>query len=105
MIFFTSLSATTNYLIFGTLKLNYGGYLFAIAFISTFIGQWASSYIIKIMGRTSPISFIIFFVVSASTLLMALSMIEDITSPSTVPQDDAISATLGNTGSILCSGS
>ena len=75
MIMFTSVSATTMFLAFGTLTWDYAWFLFVVGIVSTVIGQFGVSFLVDKYKRYSFISFSIGAVVAISTVLMALQSI------------------------------
>lgn len=72
MILFTSLTATTSFIVFGVLQYDYAYVLVVIGFLSTLIGQTVMNMLIKKTGRNSYIVYIIGVVVLLSAILMTL---------------------------------
>mmetsp|Transcript_64077 Transcript_64077/g.75862 ORF Transcript_64077/g.75862 Transcript_64077/m.75862 type:complete len:525 (+) Transcript_64077:2-1576(+) len=70
MIFFTSFTATTSFIVFGLLIYDYGLICFSLGFTATFVGQIGLSYLMKKFKRNSYIAFSIGAVVALSALLM-----------------------------------
>lgn len=70
MIFFTSFTATTSFIVFGLLIFDYGVVCFIMGFIATFVGQIGLSYLMKKFQRNSYIAFSIGAVVALSAILM-----------------------------------
>jgi uncharacterized membrane protein YfcA len=75
MILFTSLTATTSFLVFGLLVLDYAIFCFVLGFISTWIGQVALTLLLKNNPRKSYIAFLIGGVVLISAFLMTIQSI------------------------------
>lgn len=75
MIFFTSIAATTSYIAFGTLKFDYGYYLFCFGLVATAVGQIGVGHLVKKYKRNSLISLSIGAVVALSTCLMGLQSV------------------------------
>jgi len=86
MIMFTSVSATTMFIAFGTITWDYAWFLCIVGLITTFIGQFGVSYLVQKYKRYSFISFSIGSVVAISTILMAVqsvfSLVDALNSPS-----------------------
>jgi uncharacterized membrane protein YfcA len=72
MILFTSLTATTSFVVYGMLIWDYGMVCFCIGFIATLIGQLGMTSIIQRTGRSSYIAFCITGVVILSTITMSV---------------------------------
>jgi uncharacterized membrane protein YfcA len=53
MILFTSFTATTSFMVFGLLKVDYAKLLFCVGLIATFVGQVGVNYLIKKYQRSS----------------------------------------------------
>ena len=75
MILFTTVSATTTFIAFGTLTFDYGGYLFVLGLVATTIGQLLVGHLVKKYKRVSLISLSIGGVVGLSTLLMGFEAV------------------------------
>jgi uncharacterized membrane protein YfcA len=75
MILFTTMSATTTFIAFGTLTFDYAAYLFCIGLVGTTIGQLLVGHLVKKYNRVSLISLSIGAVVGLSTLLMGFEAI------------------------------
>eukprot|EP00466_Bigelowiella_natans_P018555 jgi/Bigna1/90693/estExt_fgenesh1_pg.C_760101 len=76
MIFYTSGAASVSYLVFGMLRPDYGGPLFMIGFIGTFMGQIVMNWVLEKLRRKSILIFIIAILIGASTILMTLTSVE-----------------------------
>jgi len=72
MILFTSLTATTSFVVFGILQYDYAYVMLTIGFVATIIGQTAMNILIKKTGRNSIIVFVIGIVVLVSAIFMVL---------------------------------
>ena len=72
MILFTSLTATTTFVVFGLLQYDYAYVLLPLGFVATLIGQTLMNVLIKKSGRNSYVIFIIGSVVALSAVLMFL---------------------------------
>ena len=57
MIFFTSFTATTSFVVFGLLIFDYGAICLLVGFTATFVGQIGLSYLMKKFKRNSYIAF------------------------------------------------
>jgi uncharacterized membrane protein YfcA len=75
MILFTTASATTTFIAFGTLTFDYGLFLFCFGIMGTAIGQLVVAYFVKLYNRVSLISLSVGLVVGLSTVLMAVQAI------------------------------
>ena len=75
MILFTTMSATTTFIAFGTLTFDYAIYLFFFGLVATTIGQLVVGHLVKKYERVSLISLSIGAVVGLSTLLMGFQAI------------------------------
>jgi len=80
MILFTSLTATTSFIVFGLMIFDYSIACFIVGFIATFVGQVILNQMMKKNNRNSYIAFSIGFIVLLSAFLMTIqsmiSMIE-----------------------------
>jgi len=80
MILFTSLTATTSFIVFGLMIFDYSIACFIVGFIATFVGQIILNQMMKKNNRNSYIAFSIGFIVLLSAFLMTIqsmiSMIE-----------------------------
>lgn len=72
MIFFTSLTASTSFWVFGLVRVDYAVPLFVLGLIATAIGQVGVGYLVKKYNRTSYIILSIGSIVALSALLMGL---------------------------------
>jgi uncharacterized membrane protein YfcA len=70
MILFTSFTATTSYVVFGTLVPDYAVAALILGFLATMAGQLGLSYLMKKSQRNSYIAFSIGGVVLLSAILM-----------------------------------
>jgi Sulfite exporter TauE/SafE len=70
MILFTSFTATTSFLVFGLLVMDYAAICLVIGFLATLAGQIGLSYLMKRAQRNSYIAFSIGGVVLLSAILM-----------------------------------
>jgi len=70
MIFFTSITATTSFIVFGLLVYDYAFICLFLGFFATLVGQISLSYLMKKNERNSYISFSIGAVVLLSAMLM-----------------------------------
>lgn len=75
MILFTTMSATTTFIAFGTLTYDYAAYLFCFGMVATTIGQLFVGHLVKKYQRVSLISLSIGAVVGLSTLLMGFQAV------------------------------
>ena len=75
MILFTSLTATTSFLVFGLLLTDYAVLCVAIGFLATYVGQVGLAVLMKRYKRNSLIAFSIGAVVLLSALLMTIQFI------------------------------
>ena len=75
MILFTSLTATTSFIIHGLLEYEYAVVLGTVGFVATVIGQTIMNSLIKKSGRTSYIVLAIGVVVFLSAILIAVDSI------------------------------
>jgi len=80
MILFTSLTATTSFIVFGLMIFDYSIACFIVGFVATFVGQVILNQMMKKNNRNSYIAFSIGFIVLLSAFLMTIqsmiSMIE-----------------------------
>merc|ERR1711871_589410 len=90
MIFFTSIAATTSFMAFGTLRWDYGWFLFCLGLICTAVGQLGVGYLVKKYKRVSLVSLSIASVVALSTLLMALHGVISLTDESDHDENNSI---------------
>lgn len=72
MILFTSFTATTSFLVFGLLVMDYAYICLVIGFLATLVGQIALAYLMKRAQRNSYIAFSIGGVVLLSAVLMTI---------------------------------
>lgn len=72
MILFTSFTATTSFVVFGLLDMEYATICFVIGFISTYVGQLGLAILMKRAQRNSYIAFSIGGVVLLSAMLMTV---------------------------------
>jgi len=72
MILFTSFTATTSFVVFGLLLVDYAIICAIIGFFTTFVGQIGLAYLMKKNDRNSYIAFSIGFVVLLSAFLMTV---------------------------------
>merc|ERR1712194_77680 len=70
MILFTSLTATTSFIVFGLMIFDYSIACFIVGFIATFVGQVILNQMMKKNNRNSYIAFSIGFIVLLSAFLM-----------------------------------
>jgi uncharacterized membrane protein YfcA len=75
MILFTSFTATTSYVVFGLLLMDYGILCLIIGFLATLVGQLCLSALMKRYQRNSLIAFSIGGVVLLSAILMSIQSI------------------------------
>ena len=82
MIFFSSITASTSYIAFGTLTYDYAWFLFIWALLATAVGQLGVGYLVQKYKRFSLISLSIGAAVLLSTVLMgiqgAVSLMSDV---------------------------
>mmetsp|Transcript_16709 Transcript_16709/g.25240 ORF Transcript_16709/g.25240 Transcript_16709/m.25240 type:complete len:562 (-) Transcript_16709:41-1726(-) len=72
MILFTSFTATTSFVVFGLLQLDYAGVCVALGFVATVVGQLVLNALMKKYQRNSYIAFSIGVVVLLSAILMTI---------------------------------
>lgn len=72
MIFFTSLTASTSFWVFGLVTMDYAVVLFVLGLIATAVGQVGVGYLVKKYNRTSYIILSIGSIVALSAMLMGL---------------------------------
>lgn len=72
MILFTSFTATTSFVVFGLLRMDYAWVCFFTGFFATLVGQVGLSYLMKKYQRNSYIVFSIGAVVLLSAFLMTI---------------------------------
>lgn len=72
MILFTCFTATTSFVVFGLLQWDYAFVCTIVGFITTLIGQYGLSYLMKKYQRNSYIAFSVGFVVLISAFLMTI---------------------------------
>jgi uncharacterized membrane protein YfcA len=72
MILFTSLTATTSFIVFGLILPDYAAVCLVVGFIATVLGQVGLSYLIRRAKRNSYIAFSIGAVVLLSAFLMTI---------------------------------
>jgi len=89
MILFTSLTATTSFVVFGVLQYDYAHVLIVVGFVATLIGQTVMNMLIKKTGRNSFIVFIIGIVVLLSAILMTLQSMFSVQKATTGGSDGA----------------
>lgn len=70
MIFFTSLTAATSFIVFGLVQLDYALVLFLLGIVATAVGQLVVSYLVEKYNRSSPIVISIGAVLLLSALLL-----------------------------------
>ena len=87
MIFYTAFTGTSAYVAFGTLKWDYGWFLFVVGLLATAVGQFGVSYLVEKYKRTSYISLSIGAVVALSTALLTLESLVSSTSGEAVETD------------------
>jgi len=75
MILFTSFTATTSFVVFGLLVMDYAVACFIIGFVATWVGQVALNVIMKKNERNSYIAFSIGGVVALSSVLMTIQSV------------------------------
>jgi uncharacterized membrane protein YfcA len=75
MILFTSTTASTSYLVFGLMPIDYCLLCLTIGFLATLVGQLALVFLMKQFNRSSFIAFSIGFVVLLSAILMTLQSV------------------------------
>ena len=75
MILFTSLTATTSYMVFGLLLMDYGVLCLVVGFLATLVGQMGLVVLMKRYKRNSLIAFSIGGVVLLSAFLMTIQSI------------------------------
>ena len=80
MIFYTAFTGTSAYVAFGTLKWDYGWFLFVVGLLATAVGQFGVSYLVEKYQRTSYVSLSIGAVVALSTALLTLESLISSTS-------------------------
>mmetsp|Transcript_28127 Transcript_28127/g.37511 ORF Transcript_28127/g.37511 Transcript_28127/m.37511 type:complete len:187 (+) Transcript_28127:178-738(+) len=96
MIFFTSITATTSFAVFGLLIPDYSIACFFVGFFSTLVGQTLMSYLLRRYKRNSYIAFSIGLIVLLSAIFMTVESVISI-----VGKDEENN--LGNDGNGLCS--
>jgi uncharacterized membrane protein YfcA len=75
MILFTSFTATTSFVAFGLLDMEYAGVCLGLGFAATLVGQVGLSYLMKKFQRNSYIAFSIGGIVALSAFLMTLQSV------------------------------
>eukprot|EP00026_Physarum_polycephalum_P006878 Phypoly_transcript_06931.p1 GENE.Phypoly_transcript_06931~~Phypoly_transcript_06931.p1 ORF type:complete len:475 (+),score=42.28 Phypoly_transcript_06931:38-1462(+) len=75
MIVFTSISATVQYILIGSIVYDYGGVLFVIGLLACFIGRITLNWIVAKYKRQSFIIFVISAVIGVSCVLLVVSMV------------------------------
>jgi len=78
MIFFTSFTATTSFVVFGLLIPDYGLFCFGLGFVSTLVGQTIMSCLLRRYQRNSYIAFSIGLVVLLSAICMTVESVVSI---------------------------
>lgn len=72
MILFTSLTATTSFIVFGLMIFDYSIACFIAGFVATFVGQVLTTHMMKKNNRSSYIAFSIGLIVLLSAFLMTV---------------------------------
>ena len=75
MIFFTSFTATTSFVVYGLIIADYAWYCLAMGFLATAVGQVVMSRLLKRYKRNSYIVFCIGFVVLLSAVFMIVESV------------------------------
>jgi uncharacterized membrane protein YfcA len=75
MILFTSITATTSFIVYGELDYDYGAAFLVVGFLSTLVGQLLMQALMKKYNRNSYIAYSVALVVGASALAMTWSSI------------------------------
>merc|ERR1711871_1179465 len=83
MIFYTSFTASTSFMVFALLKPDYAVFCFFVGIVCTAVGQIGVNYLIKKYKRQSAIVLSIGSVVCLSALLMGLQSVFAIVSGNT----------------------
>ena len=78
MILFTSVTATTSFVVFGSLDPSYAAVCLTLGFFATLLGQISLSFLIQKAGRNSYIAFAIGAVVLCSAILMTFESLVSI---------------------------
>eukprot|EP00903_Cladosiphon_okamuranus_P007707 g7469.t1 len=81
MILYTSFTATTSFIVFGLLKVDYAVPLFFLGLVATAVGQYGTDYLIAKFQRPSFIILSIGSVVALSAVLMGFNGLHDILNP------------------------
>eukprot|EP00026_Physarum_polycephalum_P007771 Phypoly_transcript_07837.p1 GENE.Phypoly_transcript_07837~~Phypoly_transcript_07837.p1 ORF type:complete len:476 (+),score=19.90 Phypoly_transcript_07837:130-1557(+) len=79
MILFTSISASVQYIIIGSVMWDYGAVLFGIGLIASFAGQTLLYWLVERYNRKSYIIFVIAVVIGVSAVLLIVSEVVDFT--------------------------
>jgi len=83
MILFTSITATTSFMVYGDVDYDYGAAFLVVGFLSTVVGQLVMQALMKKSNRNSYIAYSVALVVGASALAMTWSSIKTIVSGNT----------------------
>jgi len=78
MIFFTAGSASVSFALFGLLQKDYAMFFFTFGLIFTYIGQIVAENVIKRLGRSSIVIFLIAAIILASTALMGIEGVRNV---------------------------
>jgi len=78
MIFFTAGSASVSFALFGLLQKDYAMFFFTFGLIFTYIGQIVAENVIKKLGRSSIVIFLIATIILASTILMGIEGVQNV---------------------------
>jgi hypothetical protein len=80
MILFTSITATTSFMVYGEVDYDYGVAFLVVGFLSTIVGQLVMQALMKKSNRNSYIAYSVALVVGASALAMTWSSVLSIVS-------------------------
>eukprot|EP00026_Physarum_polycephalum_P007587 Phypoly_transcript_07651.p1 GENE.Phypoly_transcript_07651~~Phypoly_transcript_07651.p1 ORF type:complete len:492 (+),score=41.04 Phypoly_transcript_07651:75-1550(+) len=73
MIIFTSISASVQYIIIGSVMYDYGVVLFGIGLVASFVGQTSLNWVVEKYKKKSYIIFVIAAVIGMSAILLVVS--------------------------------
>jgi uncharacterized membrane protein YfcA len=78
MIFFTAGAASVSFALFGLLQKDYAIFFFTFGLIFTYVGQIVAENVIKRLGRSSIVIFLIAAIITASTILMGIEGVHNV---------------------------
>ena len=73
MTLFTSTSSFAQFLVLNRVPFDYGGMLFAVAFVASYVGISILNRYLKRTGKNSVVAFILGAVISLSTVLLVVT--------------------------------